>query len=306
MKHYFLVNPAAGQKDSSSEIGDTITRVCTERGVDFEVHVTQGNGDTTAFVRAHADEGDVRFYACGGDGTVCDVVNGAAGHSGAQVAVIPCGTGNDFVKNFTNTQNFLDINAQLDGTPIMIDLLKLDDLYVANMVNIGFDCEVVSKTSQLKRHAWVPRGMAYLLGVLVTLIRKPGVKADIAVDDGDFQPCAYLLTAIANGSWCGGGYFNAPHASLCDGQMDGIFIDDVSRLKFLSLQGEYKAGTYENGKAGAIVHGFKCHKLQMRFPAAQNICIDGEIVAKNEFTLTVASNALQLSVPAGSQMIEKH
>ena len=82
----------------------------------------------------------LRFYACGGDGTLGEVVNGAAGQVNAEVGLIPIGTGNDFVRNFADAGDFFDIEAQVMGEARAIDLIKCNDRYGINVVNVGFDC----------------------------------------------------------------------------------------------------------------------------------------------------------------------
>lgn len=304
MKYIFLVNPAAGQKNRSEDWTKKIEQTCEARGVDYEIHRTEGVGDAREYVKkrcASADD-ELRFYACGGDGTVNEVANGAVGCERAAVGILPIGTGNDFVRNFEGNEAFLDIDAQLDGTEVPIDLLKLDDTYSVNMVNIGFDCEVVRRVAKIKTHPWIPSGMAYLAGVLKTLIRKPGVSMDLAADDEEVRHADLLLCAIGNGAWCGGGYFSAPLASLRDGQMEVIRIKNVSRRRFLSLVNEYKTGTYMTGKASAYVEYGRCSRLDLRFNKEQAICVDGEVIFKNEIRFSVERNAIRVVVPRGAKL----
>ncbi|MCR4804597.1 MAG: acylglycerol kinase family protein, partial [Clostridia bacterium] len=117
MKHIFVVNPAAGNGAALRDILPKIHKALTGFADDYEIHRTLSEQETILYCRQKcAFEGDVRFYACGGDGTVNNVLTGIAGHSNAQLAVVPCGTGNDFVRNFTNRDNFLDIEKQINGS----------------------------------------------------------------------------------------------------------------------------------------------------------------------------------------------
>ena len=99
MKHCFLVNPAAGKKDSTFLCTTQIKELCRE--LDYEILVSKKPGDLTRFAREAAESGEeVRLYACGGDGTLNEVINGAAGHANVSVTCWPVGSGNDFVKIF--------------------------------------------------------------------------------------------------------------------------------------------------------------------------------------------------------------
>ena len=99
MRHVFLINPAAGKYDRTGEFTQTIRAAC--EGLDYEILVSRAPGDCTHIAQAAASSGEpVRLYACGGDGTLNEVVNGAAGHANAAVTHFPGGSGNDFIKIF--------------------------------------------------------------------------------------------------------------------------------------------------------------------------------------------------------------
>ena len=302
MKHIFIINPAAGKGKEFAGLCDRIQAVCEERGEDYEIYRTRQVGDATDFVRRTCKETTVpcRFYACGGDGTVNETVNGAVGFDHAQVAVLPIGTGNDFVRNFSPDAPFLDVEAQLDGQPIAVDLLKYNDRYSINMLNIGFDCEVVKKTALLKRHPLVHEKMAYVAGILSTLIKKPGIHLSCRVDGDDLKRKTLLLAAFANGSFYGGGFKPTPYASISDGLIDACFIKDVSRTRFVSLIGLYKKGTHVGPRRTRdILEYIKCREIDILFDTPQSICVDGEIELTSSVHMEIAPQKLMLSLPRG-------
>ena len=144
MKHYFLVNPVAG-KSKSMKTAEAIKKYYDENGFDYQIIVTDEAHIGKDIVRDIAKSGEkCRIYAVGGDGTLFDVVNGAAGYDNVSVGVIPCGSGNDFVKSFCAFDDFLDIQNQCMGTEIPIDLIKFDDYYSVNIASMGMDAEVVN------------------------------------------------------------------------------------------------------------------------------------------------------------------
>ena len=84
MRHVFLINPAAGKYDRTGEFTQTIRAAC--EGLDYEILVSRAPGDCTHIAQAAASSGEpVRLYACGGDGTLNEVVNGAAGHAAVNI-----------------------------------------------------------------------------------------------------------------------------------------------------------------------------------------------------------------------------
>lgn len=303
IKHVFILNPAAGKGEMQSDLQSEIEHVCTARGVDFEIHHTGAPGEATAFVRTTCEQNpdlQLRFYACGGDGTVSETVNGAYGFANAAVGIVPVGTGNDFVRNFEGKDAFLDIDAQLEGDTAMLDLMQYNGKLCANMINIGFDCEVVKQTAKLKRSKLIPKGMAYIAGLVVTLVRKPGVVARVSFDGGEPEQRRMLLTAIANGAWCGGGFHSNPLALLSDGVLDTILIKNVTRIRFISLVGMYKKGTYvTNRGARRVIDYVKSHSVHYYFDGVQSICVDGEITEVTDLEICAVRDALRFVVPRG-------
>ncbi|MBQ6539848.1 MAG: acylglycerol kinase family protein, partial [Oscillospiraceae bacterium] len=96
MKHLFIVNPIAGGRhnDYRNTI-DTIESLMADSGKDYEIYITSGVWDAVEKVKKESEQGsELRVYACGGDGTFNECVNGAAGFDNASVTVFPCGTGN--------------------------------------------------------------------------------------------------------------------------------------------------------------------------------------------------------------------
>ena len=99
-----------GEKDSEGKIRYEIS-LLPEKD-DCEVYVTKGVGDSISYVRSWCEKNtpeEVRVIACGGDGTINEVFNGAVGHPNASVTCYPCGSGNDFVKSFGGAEKFLNI-----------------------------------------------------------------------------------------------------------------------------------------------------------------------------------------------------
>ena len=305
MKNYFLVNPMAGKRKGIEELCKKITEVCEKKGADYEIYMTEAVGDATDFVRsAVADKNNLpaRFFACGGDGTLCEVLNGTAGVEGAEIGLIPIGTGNDFARNFNNKELFFDIEAQLDGDSISLDALKYNGAYSANMINIGFDCEVVKKKEKLQAKRFLPSKLAYIFGLVICFAKKPGLKASVIIDGKEEAEKVYLLSTYANGCYCGGGFRSNPNASLTDGTVDALFVRNISRLKFASLVGSYKKGTHLVPKNAKSLISKKASSILLKFPKTQSISVDGEIVDCNELLIECVKNGMSFVVPRGASL----
>lgn len=302
MKHIFIINPFAGKGNRVERLQAHIQSVCEQRKLDYTIHITSEIGDAEGYIRSfcedHRDAAEgLRFYACGGDGTINECVNGAVGFSFAEVAAIPIGTGNDFVRNFGGEEAF-KVEALLDAHAEPIDLIKYNDRYCVNMINIGYDCAVVVRTAKLKTNPLVPSKLAYILGLIGELVKKTGVTFRCQADGEDLGTRRLLLSLFANGGYCGGGFYSAPRADLCDGLMDICFIRYISRLRFLSLVGRYKKGTHLELKRPERFFDYrKCQTVELEFSSTQQICVDGELESCDKLCMSMVRSAIRFVLP---------
>ena len=308
MIYHFILNPKSGSIPKQKRLEPLIKEICSKRQLNYHIYYTTCSGDAMEYVKSmlRISSEKQRFICIGGDGTINEMGNCAVANPSAEFGVIPNGSGNDFVRNFTNTKLFSDINAQIDGEPIALDLIKYNDSYCVNMVNIGFDCAVVKEAERLKRKKLVTPGLSYILGVVVVLFKKFGTKMKLIFDDGEVLEKEFTLTAIGNGKFCGGGFKAAPRAKLKDGLFDVTAIDKVSRLTFIKLVSSYKSGTYlESKSALKVIRHRQVSHFKMEFEAPIPICIDGEIRGAKNIDFSIVPGAFNFVIPKGSAYKEK-
>ena len=299
MKHIFILNPMAGKGDKIASLRENIKNTCERLEADYEIYETTARYDAEDFVKKTCESSSekLRFYACGGDGTLGEVVNGAVGAVNAEIGLIPIGTGNDFVRNFDTPEDFFDIEKQVRGEARAIDLIKCNERYGVNVLNVGFDCEVVVTMDTLRRNPLVPKNLVYGASVAGNFFKKFGTQMKIMADDIEINR-PMMLCAIANGGFYGGGYHAAPRAALDDGLIDLCIVEKVTRAKFISLIGSYKAGTHLESKAAKDCITYKkCKTLKIELPEEHNFCIDGEIERMRDVNIELVHKAILFSVP---------
>lgn len=241
MKYVFIINPHAGEADNEEKIRREAEGI---EGCEF--YVTKSVGDATEFVRNwckdHAGEA-VRFIACGGDGTINEVFNGAVGQKNASVTCYPCGSGNDFVKAFGGAEAFLDI-AKLTSAPTRkLDLLKVGDRYSNNVVNFGFDTTVAITINKERDKTGHGGKNAYTKGVVTALIKSMNNRCTVIADGETLNPDGkLLLCTLANGQYVGGSFKCAPRSKPDDGLIDVCMIKPISRLRFVKVLTPYTNG----------------------------------------------------------------
>lgn len=309
MKHIFVVNPAAGKGKKLPAILAAITYACEELNVDFEIYHTVTVGDGIRYVREKCEKNpmeSIRFYACGGDGTLYEVINGAVGHPNVEVAIVPTGTGNDFIKAFSSPEFFSDIKRQLLGKPEALDLIRYNGRYCINVLNIGFDCDVVQKVSEIKRSALVPSKLAYLFSVANVFTKSFGTNFRIVIDNKETVEKEFTLMAVANANYYGDGFKVAPNALLDDGYLNLCLVDKVTRGQFAKLISQYKLGRHvdENGVSRyPFIRYQTCKKILIESYQPLGVCADGEISPYKAVQIEVQPHAIAFSVPKGSRCL---
>lgn len=309
MRHIFVINPKAGKKGGKEKLEAAIFNAGEKLGKKVEIYETQSAGDGEDFVRRTAlsmgtDE-KIRFYACGGDGAIHEIFNGAYGFENVEVGCIPLGTGNDYIRNYGDAKQFRDIESQLLGEAVDSDMIRYvadgkEPRYCANMFNIGFDCNVVDQTVKAKKWPLVNGSFAYILSVFMMLIKKKGANLRVEFEDGEIFDDKLLLMAIANGCYCGGGWKSNPAASLDDGIMDIGLIRDIPRRQFPVLLPKYSKGThiYHKGIEKILIYK-KSRTLKITANGEKmRLCTDGEITDAKTVTFEMVPNAIRFAVPA--------
>lgn len=302
MKHIFVINPAAGQGKSLNFIRPKIEEVCAKYSLDYEIHITEKQGEGIEFVKSRAASGEeIRFYACGGDGTLYDVVNGAFGFKNVQVAVIPLGSGNDFIRLFGTKEEFLVLDDVVNGVPVEFDVIKCGDEIAINQCSMGMDAEVCAMQGKIKKLPLVTGEGAYYIGCLYAIIRKFKNRFTYKIDDGEEITKDCLFCFCGNSRWYGGGFMAAPLALPEDGLLDFVIVEaGVSRIKLTSLLNKYKRGEHLDWDITSFKRGKKL-VIHSEKPAAVNV--DGETKYVTDASFEIIEKGITYVVPAKSQFL---
>ena len=300
MKYIFIINPSAGQGKAIKLI-PKIEEAMKDTDLIYSIYTTTAGGDAERFVKKTCETGEnVRFYVCGGDGSLHEAVNGARGFSNAEIGILPVGTGNDFVRNFGRQKDFLDISAQVNGESIDSDVIEINGRYTVNMANIGFDCEVVAKAMEWKKKPLVKGPFAYVMGIMSMLVKPIGKWMSFRWADGTKLTGRFLLCTLANGRFCGGGFCSSPMATVEDGLMDVGIVSMISRRKFIGILPKYKTGEYLDTKLGMqkVIYE-RMSSLEIAVPEPIHISIDGEISEFTYLRAEIVPKAFRFILPAG-------
>ncbi len=300
MKHIFIINPAAGKNENINKFITDIQKAARKLKQEFLIHISESGDDITKFVKSfnEADE-ELRFYAVGGDGTLNKIVNGCILNKKASVGVIPNGTGNDFIKNFkTDKKTFLNIEKQMQASTTSIDLLKYNNEYCINMINIGFDANVGSDMPKFKKLPLVSHKGAYSLSVFYNVAKKMGSQLEVFIDDKLIYKGKLLMASAGNGISAGGGFYLTPYANISDGLMDIALVLVPSRLRLVPFIKNITNGNqFEMENTKNSMKYFTAKKLHIKAITKTAFVNDGEIDNFNEITIEIIPSAIKFINP---------
>ncbi len=295
MRYVFYINPTAGKGKAQEGIIDSIKNYFKDRAENFKIHITKSKGDALASSKLEAETGDdIRMFACGGEGTVYEVINGVAGYNNVELGVIPCGSANDFLKYFNTRDEFLDIADQIDGSPVEMDLIKAGDNYCLNGCSVGMDAMVARDMSIFKNWPLVSGKTAYTLAIAKTLLKRLGVKIKLSIDNGEFNDKDCLFAVIANAPYYGGGYKGAPEAVPNDQELDCTVIDTISKFKILKFLSTYKKGEH---KKLSICSMSRCSSMEFSSDKPIPVNLDGEIIETDHIRFEIVKKAIKFVLP---------
>lgn len=302
MRHIFIINPAAGKKDGRQRVYAMAEKLKRDHNLDVECMLTKSSGHATMLTRAIAETGEpVRFYACGGDGTINEIANGIAGFSNAAMTCIPIGTGNDFLKNFGKDAEplFLDAENLWNGPVTPLDLIDCNGKYCLTIACTGIDARIAESVHEFGASPMLSGRGSYLASVAVNfLFRRIGRKWRVTLDDEVLED-TYALVSMCNGRYYGGGSTPVPEARMTDGILHTVLVRNVSKARFARLFPDYSAGNHQKLPRDVVrVSKAKVVRIEA-LEGDLTTCLDGESMHAQCVTLQLADKKVNFFAPAG-------
>jgi len=286
-----ILNPVSGNGKALKKLPE-LEDLLKERGISYRIDTTEKQGDARLIAERAAAEGLEGVIAIGGDGTFSEVVNGIR-ESGIELIFAPCGTGNDFMRNFRLPKDMISaVRAQLDSPVRMIDIGRCNDRYFLNVTGCGFDVEVLMVADKYKDKA-SPLG-AYLRGAYSAIKNYRPMDVLVCMDDGEEIKQLATVISVGNGSYIGGGMKAVPGATVDDGMFDVMIAGKVTKLSIYWLLMLFAAGKHPWIKS--IVSTARCRKIRI-IGKGMHLEADGEIFACEDVTLSIVPGVLRTRLP---------
>lgn len=297
MTHLFIINPAAGSRDRTEDYTRQIREVCEKKNLSYRIAVSEAPGDCCRIAREAAQSGEeYRIYSCGGDGTLNEVVNGAAGYGNVAVTMFAAGSGNDFAKMFNETEPFRDLERLLDCEEATFDLIRCNDDFSLNICSVGLDARIGTDVSNYKRLPLLHGFRAYVASTLVNVIR--GIHEHYVVEvNGERIDGNQTLICACNGRYYGGGFNPVPEAEPDDGLLEVLVVKKVSRLQVAAVIGKYKNGQYN--ELPHLIRHIRTKSLKIICDKETPVNLDGELRMAQTVDIRLAEEKIRFFYPKG-------
>jgi diacylglycerol kinase (ATP) len=299
MERFFaIVNPAAGGGRSAKLAGPALSRL-REKGLSVDVIASTGPGHAVQLASEAYEQGYRRFLAVGGDGTAHEILNGifVGRRTVRRIALgfLPLGTGNSFLRDFTQDGAEASMQALLEGRTRQVDLIRLHhafgEVYSFNLLSIGFTADVAAITNRMFK----PFGhLGYLLGVFVRVAqlrrRAFALRCD---DDKDWDERRSLFLTFNNSKYTGGTMLIAPDADPTDGFIEFVRWGPIGRLGLLRTLPKLYDGSHIKHP---LASRRAVRKVEFNVPVPTDVMIDGEVATLECRSLEILPAAVDVYV----------
>ena len=300
MKHVFIINPHAGKTDSRQHIYDMADLLREKHGLDVQCVLTRKQGHATEIARNLCQTGeDLRFYACGGDGTINEVANGILGFDNAAMTCIPVGTGNDFLKNFgEDAAKFADVENLWDGPQFPLDVIDVGGRAALTIACSGIDARIGRDVHKFSETPFLDGKSSYIVSLIANFVFGKLTSHWTIELDGESMEGDWAVVSVCNGRYYGGGFMPMPEARMDDGIMNVMVVEKISKLQFLKFVGPYSKGQYK--KLPRVAHGYTPKAVRIRSEQEDIVtCLDGECIVSSDVTIQLSDKRLNFFGPAG-------
>lgn len=294
MLYIFVVN---GREDKIFILEELKKQLQTV-DIDYQIYKTSGEGDATRFVHIYCDfhpKDSVCFVACGGTGTLSEVVNGAIGSENKRIALLAYGAGNNFTMHFPG-RDFHSLKDIVEGETMVSDVIKCNNDYSINVINLGFDSMAAYYGAQ---YILKGKDKPYLRGTVRSVFLNRFNNYRIVVDGERLTRGTTMFCTIANASHYGQNFKCAPYAEINDGHMDVEVVRSTTLLSFAIMYRYFKDGHHvENAFCRRRMKFRNARHVEISSKSLIYLCVDGETIASRHFDIDLIDKAVTLQLPA--------
>jgi diacylglycerol kinase (ATP) len=291
-----VVNPAAGGGRCRKLVKPALERL-RAGGIELEVAETTAQGEATELARTAYIRGYRRFIAVGGDGTSYEIVNGLFPQAEAgeppTLAFLPLGTGNSFLREFTDRGVEYAMEALLAGRTLPCDVLRLKHragvIHYINLLSMGFAADVA--TLRARRFSrWGEIGYQSAIFITLAWFRRRAFPLQVDGEDAvDRRRCLFLT--FNNSKFTGGTMMIAPQAEINDGLIEYVRWGPIGRVGLVRNLPRLYDGTHVNHP---LAERRAAKRIDFHLDGPVDVMVDGEVLTLHCQTLDVLPSVLNV------------
>jgi diacylglycerol kinase (ATP) len=297
-RFFAIVNPAAGGGSCAKFAGATLARL-RDSGLNIDIIASSAPGHAGDLAHEAYAQGYRSFLAVGGDGTAHEILNGIfsrnANPDRIALGFLPIGTGNSFLRDFTDQGADASIRALLENRKRPVDLIRLihatGEVYSFNILSLGFTADVGAITNRLFK----PLGhLGYLLGVFVRVVQLKRRAFSLRCDnETTWDDRRSLFLTFNNSKYTGGTMLIAPQADPSDGFIEFVRWGPIGRLGLLRMLPRLYDGTHVQHP---LAQRKSVQHVEFNIPVPVDVLIDGEILSLKCKSLDILPSALDVYI----------
>lgn len=299
-----IVNPKSGRGISQQKWA-SYAAVIRENFGPFQCRFSEGKGDASRIAQEEAAAGRRLIVAMGGDGTISEVANGILrSQTGAELGILPAGTGSDFRKTLEIPSNLRDASRKLKhaGSKTM-DAGKLEyfshegtreERFFINTASFGMSGSVATRANQSAKI--LGGGVTYAAATLRSLMSLTHPEVRLQVDNRQPYRLKIVTVCVANGPSFGGGMKIAPDAKLNDGFFDVTIIGDLKTSQILLYSYRLYSGALKGLNKVAVMRAQKLIAEPVKEGSPILLEVDGETPGRLPATFEILPAALRIRV----------
>ncbi len=278
MTHIFIINPFAGHQTFADDLR---TKLSTIKNLDYFVFNTRHKGYETTLVRKilHIFEGEkLRFYCCGGSGTMRNMLNGFDDLNDVEVAFFPCGLTNDFLKNFGKDEaRFQNIEELIYGDVIKVDYIKTNHGVSLNSLSTGMDSNCLRKMDDFRIARLLGKDLPYTLATLYSIFVSNVHEYEVTLD-GESVSGKFAEIFIGNGCVFGGNMYFDKKTCINDGKAISRIVGNKKAFTLLPTLLDLQNKRYDRLEKNMLCGD--CRKVTIRRKSGSPFAInhDGDII----------------------------
>jgi len=290
------VNPAAGGGRSAKLLGPALKRL-RDAGLEVKVATTRLPGQAAEIARDAYSRGARNFIAVGGDGTSYEVVNGlfpqAIDNEPPTLAFLPLGTGNSFLRDFSDRGVEHAIESLIANKSHACDVMRMRHriglIYYINLLSMGFSADVATLRAR-RFSGWGELG--YFTSIFLTLARFNRRPFPVRLEgQGAFDDRRCLFVTFNNSKFTGGTMMIAPKAEVDDGLVEYVRWGPIGRLGLIrNLPGLYDGTHIQH----PLAERKAVSRVEFKLDAPVDVMVDGEVLSLHCEELDVLPKALNV------------